>query len=193
VARDVKSLGFVVSTATKNGPLVPGPKPEESRSKPTRSGDPLASDASSGKPIWIDRAGEASTPTRASDSSAGMIGLRCSSAPYAAQREVAGSSGFGCRAHGIRRPSARRPRRESSAGSIHSAESMTMSTATAAATARPLKNVMRRTNMPSRATITVDPAKATAFPAVPTDSRTAAFGSRPLRTPWLNRFMTKRA
>ncbi len=68
-----------------------------------------------------------------------------------------------------------------------------MSTAVAAASASPLKKSMRSTNMPSRATMTVDPAKATALPAVPTAVRAASFGAWPERTPWVKRFMMNSA
>ena len=77
---------------------------------------------------------------------------------------------------------ARSPRSESSAGSSHTAASMTSSTVPDAASARPLKNVMRMTNRPSSAMITVDAAKTTARPEVLTASIAADFASCPACT-----------
>ena len=181
--RALKSSTLDVWTAMKNGPFTPGPKPSARRSNPVRWGLPGAALESSGKPNCIEAAGRASPPTIANAISAGIIGLRCKSLPYEFQRETFGLKACGCLDHGARRLSALAPSSESSAGSIHSADNITKRTATAAARARPLKKLMRSTNMPSRATMTVDPANITALPAVPTAVSAASLGLNSERTP----------
>ena len=81
--------------------------------------------------------------------------------------------------HAMRPANAQVPRSESTAGSSSSAPTITMNTVAADATAMPLKKLMRITNRPSSAMITVAAANCTARPDVRTDSRAAARGSRP--------------
>ncbi len=67
-----------------------------------------------------------------------------------------------------------------------------ISTVAIEATARPLKNSNPITNNPLRAMITVTAANSTARPAVRTDSRAAARGSRPASRACLYRLITNR-
>ena len=76
----------------------------------------------------------------------------------------------------IRPTNAQVPSNDSTAGSSSSAPTITMKTVTAAATAMPLKNVIRMTNRPSSAMITVAAANCTARPEVRTDSSAASRG-----------------
>ena len=71
------------------------------------------------------------------------------------------------------------PAKPSSAGSSVSAASTATSTAVDVPIARPWRNDMPISSMPSSEIITVQPAKATARPAVPNASTIAASPSRP--------------
>ena len=90
----------------------------------------------------------------------------------------------------IRPTNAQVPSSDSTAGSSNRAPTITMKTVTAAATAMPLKNVIRMTNRPSSAMITVAAANCTARPEVRTDSSAASRGDRPWMIASRYRLMT---
>ncbi len=178
-----------VWATTTSGPLNPGPKPSASRSYAARPVVEAGSLPASAKPSRMSSAGTDRAPSAATDTSSAVHGRRCT--PRAQRRQPAPSSQVRplasrrarCRAAlfstvGRMRP----PKTPSSAGSSVREATIVTSTVRATASATPWSDPRPRTTRPSRATITVQPAKRTVRPAASSAVRVAVSSSAPRRS-----------
>ena len=177
------SSAFLVSTTTTSGPLLPAPKFSEIRSYATRlslpaGAVPLSGSASSIEATGIEITAAAARPT----TRAGTLNRVTSSTQRRPLLRPSSPSGSRFFRNFTFPADTRLPAKPSSAG--RRVRAIRTAIATVAAPPRPIwvRNPMPVTESPTRAMITVRPAKTTAEPAVPTATPAASSGGRPLLT-----------